>query len=115
MSDKDYIKTLEDSNKNLNDEIDRLRRMLSAHGINPDKELDKVTDEAYSSGYEDHYNKYINYQIQGERNRTKNLQEQLTKDLKKEIDRQIVSDIWKLANSTPSMTTYTPIDENTEF
>jgi uncharacterized protein YllA (UPF0747 family) len=98
MSDKNYIKTLEDSNKNLNEEIDRLRKMLSAHGIDPDKELDRVTEEAYDSGYENHYNRYINEQIQIEkRNKIKEAY-----NIQNKINRKLVDEIWKLAHSNPS-------------
>jgi len=100
MSDKDYIKTLEESNKNLNAEIDRLRRMLSSHGINPDKELDKMTDEAYSNGYENHYNRYINQQIQIERRKL--IQEQIAEGVISELDKKVMEDIWRLANSKHS-------------
>lgn len=101
MSDAQYIKQLEDSNKNLNSEIDRLRKMLSAHGIDPDKELDRVTAEAYDSGYENHYNKYINRQIQIEKNRK--LHEQLSEyGIQNKINKKFVDEIWKLAHSKPS-------------
>lgn len=112
MSDKDYIKTLEKSNESLNVEIDRLRRMLSAHGINPDKELDRVTQEAYNSGYENHYNKYINYQIQIEKQRK--LEKQVSDSVLKDINKKIMEDIWGLVNSKPSPYTYTPQPEDEE-